>query len=237
MSAPHAGRFADLHPDDATARRALIGELRQLRIDAGLTHRAVARLMGWRSPNGALSNIERSDNWRLRTLQALARLYGRQLHVDVGAPLPDDGDPLAAMYAVMRPTSPAAADELARAVLVHDLARIRAASGRTHDDLGAAIGVTPTAVHLWEQGADGVMVAPAQRYGRAIAAPLTFRLTPVGPTSGAGTSPPGRGARAGEAGYCACTHRAPSTSATAGASEAPPTGPFRPLYEPQAPAP
>ena len=183
MTAARAGRFADLHPADRDARRTLIGELRQLRVDAGLTHRAVARLMGWRSPNGALSNIERGDNWRLRTLQELARLYGRQLRVDIGAPVPDDGDPLAAMYAAVRPTTPAVADELARARLVNDLVRIRVAAGWTLERLGAAIGVTPTAVQLWEQGTDGLMVAPAQRYGRAIGAPLTFRLVSL-PGSG-----------------------------------------------------
>jgi len=179
VSAPYAARFWDLHPDDALARRDLIAGIRGLREEAGLTGRDVAARMGWKSPHGALWRVERADNWQLRTLQALARLYGRRLAVEIAAPLPDDGDPLAAVYAAMRPASPAAADELTRAVLVRDLVRIRIDAGLRQEDVAAVMGVSDKAVQLWEQGADGVMVAPAQRYARAVGTRLTFRLTAV----------------------------------------------------------
>ncbi|MEU3455656.1 helix-turn-helix transcriptional regulator [Micromonospora sp. NPDC006766] len=179
MSGVYAGRFADLDPADTAARRVLIGQLRGLRDAAGLNQRQVAQAMGWKSTTGALYRVERGDNWQLRTLQTLARLYGQQLTVNLGAPVPDDGDPLAAMYAAMHPTTPAAADELARAVLVRNLVRIRVDRGLRQEDVACVIGISDRAVRLWEQGSDGVMVAPAQRYARALEAPLTFRLAPL----------------------------------------------------------
>ena len=106
-------------------------------------------------------------------------MYDQQLLVDIAAPIPVDGDPLATVYEAMEPTTAADTDHLARAVLVRNLLRIRIAQQLRQVDVAAAIGISSKAVQLWEQGADGVMVAPAQRYARAIGAPLTFRLTPV----------------------------------------------------------
>jgi transcriptional regulator with XRE-family HTH domain len=182
VTAVTTGRFTDLDPADAAARRVLIADLRRYREETGLTQADVARHLGLRSVNGAISNIENADNWQLRTLQALARLYGRRLLVDIDATVPTgDGDPLAAMLTAMRPTTATGEDELARAVLVRNLRRIRIHRCYRQADIATRIGTSVKAVQLWEQGTDGVMVAPTQRYGRAIKAPIAFRLVPAVP--------------------------------------------------------
>ncbi|WP_431977598.1 hypothetical protein [Micromonospora haikouensis] len=169
------------HPDDQAARLALITELHAIRANAGLErHHVTDRYpqLGYPPISAkALFVIEASTNWQIRTLQTLARMYDRRLHLDVvGLTVPDDGDPLAAMYAAMRPANPAAADELAREVLVRDLARIRKDLGLSLQTVGGRLGVSAQAVALWEACSPGVHLASVQRHTRVLGGRLGISL-------------------------------------------------------------
>lgn len=177
MSIPNRSR--DLNPDDRAARLQLMADLRQLRLSLGLSHRDVAVQVGV-GTRTAIQRVERRTNWEISTVQKLARIYRRRLAIDIcGVEVPDDGDPVADVYARMRPASAAKQDELARAALVNDLVRIRRGHGWSYDDMGCRLGVGVSAVRGFEQCAPGINVAPVQRYTRVLEGWLGFRLQPV----------------------------------------------------------
>lgn len=181
---PNAWHSRVDHPEDQAARVALIGELEQLRTNAGLTREAIVARYPERGfdpiDSGTLYRIERGRSWQIRTIQTLARMYDRRLDIEiVDLTVPDDGDPLAAMYATMRPTTAAAVDELAREVLVNNLTRIRKGLGLTQLDVGEAFGISRNAICVWEAGSPGVMFRTAQRITRFYSGRLAFHLRPV----------------------------------------------------------
>lgn len=177
MTIPNRSR--DFHPADRIARLDLMADLRRLRLSLGMSLRDVAVEIGALS-NSAIQKSERGTNWRIVTPQRLARVYRRQLVVDIcGIEIPDDDDPLADMYARMRPAAATKQDELARAVLVNNLVRIRRSYGWSQRDMAAGLGVAENAVWEFEQCAPGVMSAPVQRYARVLDGWLRFRLEPV----------------------------------------------------------
>ncbi|MCX5070886.1 helix-turn-helix transcriptional regulator [Micromonospora lupini] len=174
------------HPEDRAARAALGAELRQLRQDLGLTREQVSARYAQRGfdpiESRSLYATEKATSWQIRTIQTLARMYDRCLDIEItGLAVPDDGDPLAALYATMRPTAAAAADELAREILINDLTRIRRSLNLTQLDVGDAFGISRNAICAWESCAPGVTFRTTQRITRYYGGRLAFHLRDAAP--------------------------------------------------------
>ncbi|MET8278231.1 helix-turn-helix transcriptional regulator [Micromonospora sp. NPDC005174] len=91
----------DLHPDDAVARHALGERLRAIREGRNITQAEAAERYG--CDKYAFSQLERRRTWHVPTVQAMARIYGYRLAFTIaGLTVPDDGDPLAALYDARR---------------------------------------------------------------------------------------------------------------------------------------
>lgn len=176
MTAATDVRRYDIATADLDARIALRDQLRAIRVDAGVERKPVAARLGFSAR--ALYAIETRTNWRIATVQQWSRALGYRFHVDLDglAPSDEDGNVYAALYRSMKPAAPEDQDELAREVLVNSLTRIRKWNGLTAQVMADRLGISPTGVLLWEQGAPGLSLAPCQRVARALGGRLDFRL-------------------------------------------------------------
>lgn len=169
---------ADLHPDDTAARAQLALRLRRIREGRHISQHALADRIGLESSNFA--TIERRRSWKVSTVQPWARALGYRLDLRLdGLDVPDDSEPLAAIYNAQQPTTEADEDQLDLRILVNNLARIRRAEGMSFAALGARLGCGEAAVYRRESRPDGLLVATAQRFSRALGGCLRLNLEPV----------------------------------------------------------
>jgi DNA-binding XRE family transcriptional regulator len=167
----------DLHPDDRANRDHIAAELRAVREAAGMTMSDLGALLGCTKAN--VSAMENSREWRFMILAGWGRAVDRRVILTItGRPIPDDGDPLASIYANQHPTDRQSVDRLMLRSTLNDLLRVR----RQHmsaDEVAARLGCGPTAVYWREDNPDGASLLAVQRYARAVGCQVTASLIPV----------------------------------------------------------
>ncbi len=168
----------DLHPDDTAARCMLAQHLRTIRESRSITQAEAADRYGCNE--FAFSQIELRRQWLIPTVQAWARTLGYRLDLGLrGLVVPDDGDPMAALYDASQPDSEAAEDQLDLRVAVNNLARIRRARGLTLAQLGVRMGCSESAVSRRESDPDRLLVSTLQRHTRALGGVLDLTVVPA----------------------------------------------------------
>jgi transcriptional regulator with XRE-family HTH domain len=161
----------DLHPADRATRRRIARQLREIREERHISQPALADLLGVHQSK--IGDRENDDRWRVDTVQAWARALDHRLDMALdGVTVPDDGDPLAAVYATSQPATVAEEDRLDLRILVNDLRRIRVASRVTLAEMGRRLGCSESAVCHRESRPDGMLLATVQRYTRALGGEL-----------------------------------------------------------------
>lgn len=167
----------DLHPDDLCTRLGLAGALRSHRETGGVTVAQVAAAL--HVDQSSVRRLEQRTTWEARTVMRYARALGRRIEwVLTGLTVPDDGDVLAAVYAVADTSLPERHDKTHWRQTCNDLRRIRRA-GHTAAATAARLGVTEGAVYFWETNPDGSTVISGQRHARALGGALQWRLHPA----------------------------------------------------------
>ncbi|WP_341719984.1 helix-turn-helix transcriptional regulator [Micromonospora sp. FIMYZ51] len=168
----------DLHPDDTRNRDHIATWLRRIREGRHISQPQAADRYG--CTEFAFSHMELRRSWHVTTVQHWARVYDYRLQLTpLGLTVPDDGDPLAAMYEHTSPATAEAEDRLDLRIYVNNLARIRRAAGLTLAALGERMGCTEPAVHRREANPDRVLVSTLQRHTRALGGVLDLSLVPV----------------------------------------------------------
>ncbi|MEV0214258.1 helix-turn-helix domain-containing protein [Micromonospora sp. NPDC050695] len=168
----------DLHPDDTVARHALAERLRVIRECRNITQAEAAERYG--CDKYAFSQLERRRTWHVHTVQAMARIYGYRLTFDLGGLMvPDDGDPLAALYDASQPTTEAAEDRLELLIVVNNLTRIRRAANLSLADAGLRMGCSESAVYRREADPGRLLVSTLQRHTRALGGVLDLSVVPA----------------------------------------------------------
>lgn len=168
----------DLHPDDTAARHLLAGRLRRVREGRSITQAEAGERLGCN--NNYVSQLERYRTWKVATVQAWARIYDYRLNLTLtGLSVPDDGDPVAAMYDATQPGTAAAEDRLDLRIYVNNLVRIRVAAGITLKQLGVLLGCSESAACRRESHADGVLVSTLQQHTRALGGALVLDVVPA----------------------------------------------------------
>ncbi|QKW15340.1 helix-turn-helix transcriptional regulator [Verrucosispora sp. NA02020] len=168
----------DLHPDDTSARDHIAGWLRRIRENRHISQAEAADRYGCNE--FAISQMESRRSWHVATVQAWARIYDYRIQLTaLGLTVPDDGDPMAAMYEHTSPSTAAAEDRLDLRIYVNNLARIRRASRISLATLGARMGCTEGAVSRRESNPDRVRVSTLQRHTRALGGVLDLSVVPT----------------------------------------------------------
>lgn len=168
----------DLHPADRANRDQLASQLRQIRVNLGISGAHLGTMLGY-THKSSVGAMERRRSWEIRTLQAWARALHHQFTLTItGLAVPRDGDPLNAIYANQQPSAPAAIDRLLLRRTVNDLARIRR-SRMSAERLASLIGCTEEVVCWSESNPDGARLASVQRVARALGGALVPGLAPV----------------------------------------------------------
>lgn len=168
----------DLHPDDARNRDRLAEWLRRIREGRHISQIEAGERYG--GTKWAVSQMEARRSWHVATVQAWARSYGYRLSLaPLGLDVPDDGDPIAAMYDHTSPATAEAEDRLDLRIYVNNLARIRRAAGIRLAELGQRMGCTDGAVSRRESNPDRVLVSTLQRHTRALGGVLDLSIVPA----------------------------------------------------------
>lgn len=168
----------DLHPDDTAARYVLAQHLRTIRETRSISQWEAGERFGCNE--FAFSHMELRRSWLVPTVQAWARVLGYRLNLTLaGLVVPDDNDPVAALYDASQPDSEAAEDRLDLRVAVNNLARIRRAEGLTLAQLGARMGCSESAVCRRESDPDRLLVSTLQRHTRALGGVLDLTVVPA----------------------------------------------------------
>lgn len=164
----------DLHEDDLKSRILLIGELRDVREERGVSTTDLDTAFG--VAHGATRAMERRTSWEAATVFRYARALGRRLtfHVhDIVAP--DDGDVMTIVLAAGDTSTPERADRVHWRQVCNELRRARRAK-LTAVAMGARLGVKENAVHYWEANPDGSSIISAQRHARGLDGRLGWTL-------------------------------------------------------------
>ncbi|MEV1013732.1 MULTISPECIES: helix-turn-helix domain-containing protein [unclassified Micromonospora] len=178
MAARLVKTIPDLHPDDTAARYVLAHHLRTIREARSLSQADAGERFGCNEY--AFSHMELRRSWLIPTVQAWARVLDSRLNLTVrGLVVPDDGDPIAALYEASQPESETAEDRLDLRIFVNNLARIRRAQGLTLAQVGTRMGCSESAVSRRESEPDRLLVSTLQRHTRALGGVLDLTVVPA----------------------------------------------------------
>lgn len=166
------------HPDDVTARGEVRDLLRTVRLDAGMSERAVSVAAGF--TNHVVRDMELLPSWSVWRVQAWARGLDHRLRMRIaGIDVPDGGDFESMLLASSTAFGGADEDLLHLQTVVNDLRLVRERDGVSLREMDRRLGVTPGCTHRWITFAGQVKVSTLQAHTRALGGVLALDVEPA----------------------------------------------------------
>lgn len=165
-------RIADMDPRDYQTRIQIRTDLQAARIEQGLTQQKLGARLGYDGANVRRLERQGVDQSYTVTVMRWARALGLRLVLEpVGFPPPAPRRAAATLNDMMAMVGgDDLGDEWQVARIVSQLAGIRTACGVTAARMGDRLGISPTAVALFETSGASSALVGLQRHARGIAA-------------------------------------------------------------------